>query len=379
MTRIDFPYLMFDQDRHGNERLYVRRRGRKIRIREKPGTEAFVQAHADALHILDRERIADRPVLKGAPAGTLGWLAACYFASVEFRRLDPKSQSTRRGIIEECLREPRKPGSPDLMRDCPLSVLSAAHVKMLRDRKARKPAAANNRRKYLSSMFGWAVEHDLLRFNPAREVRKVGYATAGFHTWTIDEVRQFEGRHPVGTKARLALALLLYLGVRRGDVVTLGRQHVKDGWLRFVPQKTRHKRMETSEKPILAILADIVARSPTGDLTYLETEYGKAFTAAGFGNWFRHRCNEAGLHHCSAHGLRKAGATMAAENGATDRQLMALYDWTSEKQANVYTAAANRKRLAGQAAQLLARDQITNTKVSHLIVPPEKLDDRSSG
>src|SRR5262249_9660501 len=150
--------------------------------------------------------------------------------SVEFRRLDAKSQYTRRGIIEDCLREPRKPRLRDLMRDCPLSVLSPAHVKMLRDRKAAKPAAANNRRKYLSSMFGWAVEHGLLRFNPAREVRMVRYATAGFHAWTVDEVRQFEEKYPVGTKARLALALLLYLGVRRGDVVTLGRQHVKDGW-----------------------------------------------------------------------------------------------------------------------------------------------------
>src|SRR5262249_6525963 len=125
--------------------------------------------------------------------------------------------------------------------------------------------------------------------------------------------------------------------------------------------------------------AEVIARSPTGDLTYLVTEYGKAFTAAGFGNWFRERCDEAGLPHCSAHGLRKAGATVAAENGATDRQLMALYDWTSEKQANVYTAAANRKRLARQAAHLLTGDQITNTKVSHLIVPPQKLEDRSSG
>ena len=173
MTRIDLPYLMSDLDRHGNKRLYVRRHGRKIRIREKLGTAAFARSYADALQILDRG-LVDRAVLKRARAGTLGWLAACYFASVEFRRLDPKPQSTRRGIIEECLREPRKPDSPDLMRDCPLSVLSAAHVKMLRDRKARKPAAANNRRKYLSSMFGWAVEHDLLRFNPAREVRKVG-------------------------------------------------------------------------------------------------------------------------------------------------------------------------------------------------------------
>jgi hypothetical protein len=70
---------------------------------------------------------------------------------------------------------------------------------------------------------------------------------------------------------------------------------------------------------------------------------------------------------------------MAAENGATDRQLMALYDWTSEKQANVYTAAADRKRLARQAAQLLAGDQRANTKVPHLSVPPRKFEDRSNG
>ena len=75
---------------------------------------------------------------------------------------------------------------------------------------------------------------------------------------------------------------------------------------------------------------------------------------------FRDRCDEAELPHCTAHGLRKAGATIAAENGATDRQLMALFDWTSEKQANVYTAAADTKRLATEAARLIAGDQTQN-------------------
>jgi integrase len=351
--RIDFPYLMPDEDRHGNRRLYVRKHGRKVRIREKPGTEAFAQAYADALHAIAQGDGAKHPAIKGAPAGTLGWLAACYFASAEFRALDPASQRTRRLIIEECLREPRKPVSSDLMCDCPISLISAAHIKMLRDRKPGKPGAGNNRLKYLSSMFGWAVDSGLMRSNPAREVRRIRYATSGFHTWTIDEVRQFEERHPIGTKARLALAMLLYLGVRRGDVVTLGRQHVKAGLLRMVPRKTRHKRLEVSEKRVLPVLADIIEQSPTGALTFLETEYGRPFTAAGFGGWFRTRCDEAGLDQCSAHGLRKAGATMAAENGATDRQLMALYDWTSEKQANAYTAAASRKRLAADAARLI--------------------------
>jgi integrase len=214
-------------------------------------------------------------------------------------------------------------------------------------------------------MFGWAVENGFMRSNPARDIRRVKYASAGFHTWAVDEVRQYERRHPIGTKARLALALMLFLGVRRGDVVTLGRQHVKDGWLRIVPRKTRYKRQEISEKPILPELAEIIAQSPTGDLTFLVTEHGKPFSAAGFGNWFRDRCDQAGLRHCSAHGLRKAGATIAAENGATDRQLMALYDWTSEKQANSYTAAANRKHLAAEAANRLVGRSDLERKLPH--------------
>ena len=351
MVRLNYPYLISDCDRYGTRRYYVRRFGRKVRIRATPGTETFARAYHDALQALGCEV---RPTISAAPLGALGWLAASYFASAEFRGLAADSQTTRRLVIEECLHEPRKPGSTDLMRDCPVSLLSAAHVKMLRDRKTGKPGAANNRRKYMSSMFGWAVEQGLMRSNPAREIRRVAYASAGFHTWTVGEVRQFEERHPIGTKARLALALMLYLGVRRGDVVTLGRQHVKDGWLRLVPRKTRYKRLEVSEKPVLPVLAEVIAASPLGDMTFLVTEYARPFTAKGFGAWFRARCDEADLPNCTAHGLRKAGATIAAENGATDRQLMALYDWTSAKQANVYTAAADRKRLASEAAKLVA-------------------------
>ncbi|MCE3248703.1 MAG: integrase family protein, partial [Geminicoccaceae bacterium] len=57
--------------------------------------------------------------------------------------------------------------------------------------------------------------------------------------------------------------------------------------------------------------------------------------------------------HCSAHGLRKAGATIAAENGATEHQLMAIFGWDSPKQAALYTRAANRRKLAGGAMHLL--------------------------
>jgi hypothetical protein len=106
---------------------------------------------------------------------------------------------------------------------------------------------------------------------------------------------------------------------------------------------------------------------------------GRPFSAAGFGNWFRDRCDEADLHHCSAHGLRKAGATIAAENGATDRQLMAMYDWKTEKQATPYTAAASRKLLASAAAKALGADQIANVKMSHLLPHRNNSDDAAAG
>jgi len=62
----------------------------------------------------------------------------------------------------------------------------------------------------------------------------------------------------------------------------------------------------------------------------------------------------AGLQQCS-HGLRKTGAAIAAENGATNLQLMAIFGWLTEKEATRYTKAARRKHMAADAMPLLAK------------------------
>ena len=88
--------------------------------------------------------------------------------------------------------------------------------------------------------------------------------------------------------------------------------------------------------PVLPELKAVLDATPTGNLAFLVTAFGKPFTSNGFGNWFRIQCDEAGLKHCSAHGLRKAGAALAAENGATERQLYLpagtqWYDWHTDR------------------------------------------------
>lgn len=353
-VRLDFPYLTEDRDRHGNLRIYVRRGRHKVRIREPKGSGGFARAYSDALDTLERPTARRaREAFDASPKGTFGWLAAGYFRSRRFAALAPGSRATRRLIIEDCLREPREPGARALMAACPLERLTAAAVMMLMDRKADKPGAANNRKKYLSALFGWAVKARLMTANPARDAERATYVSDGFYTWTVQDVRRFWDRHPVGTKAHVALALLLFTGARRGDVVTFGPEHTQTGALRYVPLKTSYRRRRVVEKPIFPILARALEAGPVGTQTFLETEYGKPFTAAGFGGWFRKRCDEAGLPKCTAHGLKKAGATIAADNGATLHQLMAMFDWTTVSQAEPYTRAADQKRLAVEGSRLM--------------------------
>jgi integrase len=255
--------------------------------------------------------------------------------------------------------EPIAPGVKELFGDCPLSRFDAKAVRILRDRRADRPEAANNRVRRLRRIFKWAVDSDIegVTVNPARDVPLLRPVRAGgFPTWTVADIEKFEKRHPIGSKARLALALLSYTGVRRSDVVQLGKQHLRNGWLVFRQFKGRNLAPLTAEIPILRELQSVIDATNTGDLTFLVTERGQPFTASGFGNWFRDRCNEAALKGLSAHGMRKAAATRAAERGATAHQLMAIFGWRTIKQAEVYTRAAERKRLAGTAMHLLGTD-----------------------
>ena len=354
MIKVHYPHVHKDVDRHGNVRVYFWRKGqRKIRIREAPGTKEFSETYHALLAQSDAGALSRGE--EGIKPGTYRWLCVQYFGSAEFKRLDSRSQRTRRGILEHTLREPIASNAVETFADFPLARMTPKAVRVLRDRKLGLPGSADNRVKAIRRLFAWALENELVSFNPAREVRYVSNATLGHHSWTKDEVDQYEQRHPVGSKARLALALLMWTGVRRSDVVLLGKQHIRDGWLKFTQQKNRNRRPVTIEIPVLEALRDALDQSPTGDLTFLVTEYGRPFSGDGFGNWFRDRCREAGLERCSAHGLRKAGAAIAAENGATTHQLMSIFGWLTMREAERYTQAAERRRLAGEATTLLMR------------------------
>jgi integrase len=292
--------------------------------------------------------------------GTWRWLCVKYFAEcTDYLRLSDRTKYVRRGILEGTFDEPIAPGSPRFFRDMPVSKMTADNIEVLRDRKIDFPEGANNRVKAIRQVFKWAARkrgpdgRPYAFGNPAREVSYLkSNNPSGYHTWSIEEVQQYENRHPIGSKARLALALLLFTGQRRSDVTRFGRQHVRNGRLTFTQFKGRNRKPKVLVLPILPVLQRIIDASPCGKETFLVTEHGKPFTDAGFGNWFADRCKEAGVPG-RAHGLRKAGASIAATNGATAHQLMAVFGWDTLKMAEAYTRKADQQRLAASAMHLL--------------------------
>jgi integrase len=341
-------YCVQDTDRHGKTRIYLRVPGRpKVALPGMAWSAEFMAAYGQ--HLGGPKQVT----APRAGGQTWAWLCRKYFTSAELRMLAPRTQLIRRRILERTFDEPLRPGAQDIFRDMPLSEMGPAAVRVLRDRCAEKPDVANERLKAIRQVFIFGIGAELISLNPSREVPYFKRRSDGFYTWTLNDVSQFEKRHGPGTKARRALYLLLYGGPRRSDVVMLGRQMVTTGILKFQPLKTKATTGTVVEVPLLPILRDELERMPAGRMLFLETSYGKPFTANGFGNWFKKRCQEAGLPQCSAHGLRKAGATRAAENGATAYQLMAMYGWASVKQAEVYTRKAQRKKLAAAGMHFL--------------------------
>ena len=108
--------------------------------------------------------------------------------------------------------------------------ITAKVIRRGMDRRADTPEAANGFLKAMRGLFEFAMEYEHVTSDPTSGIKSLRSLNPdGWHTWTVEEVEQYEAHHPIGSKARLALALLLYTGARRSDVVKLGRPHVRDG------------------------------------------------------------------------------------------------------------------------------------------------------
>lgn len=360
-------YVREYRDRHGVMRLEFRRKGHKgWPLRQPLRSQEFWDDYEAAMAgdvppgVAKPGRNAVPVRIEAADRKSFKWLVEEYKKSSSFSSLADRTKKVRASILEDLC---------DQYGELPYALLNAPAVMKLRDQRADKPESANARIKAIRQVYRFALEYQIggVTMDPTRDVGFIKSKNPdGFHAWSTDEIKRFEEAHPVGSKARLALALMLYAGcARRSDVVLLGRQHVtRDGRLVYRQFKGRNNRPVQIDIPVIDELRRILDASPTGELAFLVTDLGKPFSSNGFGNWFKKRCVEAGLPHCSAHGVRKAAAARLAELGCSDLEIMAIGGWQTLKEVQRYTKGA-RKRVLADSAMSRVQTDISGTKVSN--------------
>ncbi len=334
-------YCQGIEDRHGKFRWYYRRPGfPRIALPGLPWTPEFMAAYEKATNGEKLEIGKSR----SAP-GTVSALVASFYRTSDFTGLSGSTKPTYRGIIERFRAE---------HGDKRVAHMEKRHLQKLVSDKAATPAAANNMLRMVHLLMRHAVELGWRGDDPTQGVRKMKRKSGGFLTWEEDHIAAFLDHHKPGTRAHLALSLLLYTGQRRSDVVRMGRQHVRNGVLSIVQQKTG----QDVHIPLHGRLRAILDALPLDNLSFLVTAQGRPFTPAGFTNWFRDITREAGLPDgLSPHGLRKATCRRLAEAGCTPHEIMAISGHKSLTEVTRYTVAAGRKDLAKRAIASLDKTE----------------------
>jgi site-specific recombinase XerC len=214
MPRPRPPHLHRERTRHGRTAWYVRiGHGSRIRLRAEYGTPEFEAEYRAALEgrpPASRER--------AATMGSLTWLVERYRETIAWTGLSFATRRQRENIMAGVLAQAGHE---------PAAAIKRAHIVAGRDRRGETPAQARHFLDAMRGLFRWALDAGHVKADPTVGIANPAQPErGGFPVWTEDDVARYEACWPVGTKERVWLDVLLYTGLRRGDAVQLGRQHV---------------------------------------------------------------------------------------------------------------------------------------------------------
>jgi integrase len=313
-------------------RFYFRRRGRRaIPLPGLPGSDEFMSAYAAALAA--QPEAIEIGSSRTAP-GTVNALCVDYYRSQQWKDLGPDTKRKRWRIIEAFR---LKHG------DKRVALLRREHVQIMLAAIA-KPSTRRDWFKAIRGLLRFAVP-TMLAVGPTEGIPTIKLPKSkGHHTWTDDEIERYRAHWPLGTQQRLVMEFALETASRKGEVVRLGPQHVRDGRIRI-------ERTHGSEDVDIPISPEVQAACdamPKPHLTYIVTAYGKPRSKYGLGNDFAQWATAAGVPaRCRLHGLKKSAMRRLAEAGNTAHELMAISGHKTLSEVQRYTSAADRKRLAG--------------------------------
>ncbi len=361
MPRPKLPFLHCYKSRHGTWRYYVQlnpySKGRGVRIgRNQPyrSVEFMAEYHA----AVRGTPIVAAPIVSRDSKNTVSWLVGLYCKSRAWTHDLSAGTRKQRGPIYKQMEE--KAG------DQPLSAVTRQKIE--EGMSSRSDNQARHFLNAVSQLFGWAIKHQLFDGrNPCDGIKRPRNDSSnvddGHLPWPIELIEKYEKRWPLGTRERLILDVYLYIGIRRGDAARLGKQHLRGDLVYLKTEKTQ----TPIYVPIHPTLAKSIKACPSKGLAVIAKPNGANYTKESLGNIFREAIDKAGIpvtrrsgkeegeKGYSGHGLRKASAIIAAESGATESELNAMFGWSGHQMARLYTKNADRKKLAARAMAKWAR------------------------
>lgn len=354
MRRPKLPLAKPYTDRHGRTRWRYRVKGFSRELGTEYGSEDFKRRYAEAEAEYHGKRAQGAGISRNPP-GSLSELIASFYKSPDWQSLADLTMRTYRGPIEALRMD---------YGHLPVKEIRRRHVMSILAKKAETPSAANNLRKRLAQLLDHAIALEWIETNPARLVKPYRTEAGGFKAWDETEISRFFEAFPFETLPHRAVVLMLYTGAARVDAVKLGPWNVKGQRIQYRRQKTSRSGGVMVDIPIHPDLAEVLRTLPD-DRPFLATEEGKPRSVEGLGNAMRKWCDKAGLHTCSAHGLRKACARRLAEAGASPHEIMAVTGHKTLAEVQRYTDSALREGLADRAFEkLLARPNREQTVVN---------------
>jgi integrase len=331
------------RDRHGKIRYRFRRKGwASAYLPGQSGTAEFHRAYAE---ILARGPLKPLPVQspRKVTPRSLDDLVKRYKTTIRWSRKKARTQHVQARILERFTDRLDKKGRRYGER--PVADVSVGWLENVLAQMHATPAAANVLRKVLKGLMNHAIRLEWRSDNPVglTDIYKEG---DGFHDWTDAEIDQYRATHANGTMARLTLELALNTAARRCNINKIERDHMKGGRIIVGHAKGNNE----ASVPILATTQAAIDALPAAPIRFIvTTTFGKPFTDAGLGNRMRKWCDDAGLPHCSLHGLRKAVSRQIAESGASDAEGKAVTGHKKDATFAHYRAKADRVRLADRA------------------------------
>jgi integrase len=284
--------------------------------------------------------------------GTINSLVVDYFRRVTWENdLAEETRKTRRRIIERFRIEHGEKRVALLRREHILQMLA----------KIERRSTKRHWLKAIRGLLSFAVP-TMIGTDPTEGIPNVKLPkTKGHHTWTDDEIAQYRTHWPLGTQQRLVMEFALETASRRGEVVRLGPQHMRNGRIRI----ERTHGSSDVDIPVSPELKAACEAMPKSHLTYIISAQGKPRSKYGLGNDFARWVSEAGLpKNCRLHGLKKSGMRRRAEAGNTTHELMAFSGHKTLSEVENYTKDADMKRLADSGAEKM-RARSTNTEVTN--------------